>query len=154
GGFGGAIAAQQDGLLGSAAPSVTIDQCSFTGNQALGLAAAPGADASGQCSGGAIDLEVGAKGTVDHSTFAGSLARGGDGGDGGPGGDGGAGGASFGGAIFNNSATLSVDHSRFTGNEVRGGDGGRGGAGGDGGLGGAFSLGGAIASTFSTSISL
>src|SRR5262249_43970973 len=143
--FGGAIQAQRVGLLASAAPTLTVAHCSFTGNQVTVSAAGTGA-AAGQSNGGALDVEDGTVATVSHSTFDGNRALGGAGGGGSAGGAGGAGGATFGGAIANASASLSVSHSQFTGNESHGGNGGKGGDGGSGGAAG-FGLGGAISST-------
>ncbi len=146
GGFGGAVAAQRDGLIASATPTVTITHCSFTRNKALVRAATNGADVGFEGAGGAIDLEDGSMVTVDYSTFDGNQALGGAGGDGSAGSDGGVGGDSFGGAIASASATLIVSHCQFTGNEVHGGNGGKGGAGksgGDGGVG----IGGAISAS-------
>jgi hypothetical protein len=141
GSFGGAIEAQSTGVLATAASTLTITHCTFTGNQALVDTAASGQDSNGQGNGGAIDVEDGTVATVGYCSFAGNLARGGNGGDGG-----GFGGASFGGAISNASSTLNVNNSRFTSNTAQGGSGGAGGPGGDGG-GGNFGLGGAISCT-------
>ncbi len=147
GAFGGAIHAQRIGLIASAAPTLTITHCSFTGNQVLVRAATNGANVDHQANGGAIRIEDGSEVTVSHSTFDGNRALGGAGGDGGAGSAGGAGGNAFSGAIANGSATLIVSHSQFTGNEVHGGNGGKGGSGGGRGGSGGFGLGSAISST-------
>jgi hypothetical protein len=150
-GAGGAIETDEggSGFFGDQGqPTMTIAQCSFTGNH-CDAGPSPAGQAGGATAGGAVDVEDRAKVTVSNSTFAGNRVRGGDGGDGSAGMDGGQGGNAVGGAIFNNSAHLTVSNSHFLGNETHGGSGGAGGGGGNGGDGAAFTLGGAIDATFS-----
>jgi hypothetical protein len=146
GSFGGAIEAQSTGFTTNAVVNVSIAHCTFTGNTSSVRTAAAGADVAGVGNGGAIDLEDRAVMSIDHSTFDGNHARGGDGGDGAAGNSGGFGGSSFGGAISTGSGNLAASHCTFSNNETRGGNGGAGGAGADGG-GGSFGIGGAVATT-------
>jgi uncharacterized protein (TIGR03118 family) len=155
-GAGGAVTNDGGSLLGPFAPStMTVADCLFLGNQAIGGtggnggAGADGGNASALGAGpGAINNGSSTL-TVSHSTFLGNESIGGNGGNAGAGGNGGAGGAGTGGAIssvptptFGSGlppvrATLHISDSLFLGNESLGGVGGNGGSGGNGGNGGA-----------------
>jgi hypothetical protein len=101
---------------------LTLTECVFRGNQAIG-----GSGVGGQGNGGALVVEGGGRIIVSHSDFIGNHGRGGDGSV-----ANGQAGDSFGGAVCNLSSSVIVSHSTFRNNEVQGGTGGddvRGGAG-------------------------
>jgi hypothetical protein len=164
-GVGGAISNDATSFLVPFATStMTVAQCTFLGNQAIGGAGGTGGNGGSGGSGsngpgGAIN-NGGSTLTVTDSTFLGNQSLGGNGGNGGVGGNGGAGGNGSGGAIQNSisppvltggilvRATLHVSDSLLLGNEAIGAAGGNGGSGGNGGAGGT-GQGGALINQFS-----
>ena len=101
--------------------TLTVSNCTFSGNQAIGSAG------YGLAGGGGIDNEPGGILHVSQSTFNDNRAQGGDGGtisDKRP-----FIGLGFGGAIQNFFATATIDQCTFTGNQAVGGSGVSGGSG-------------------------
>jgi hypothetical protein len=155
-GVGGAIHNDGGSTLGPFAPStMTVEDCLFLGNQAVGGNGGTGGAGGNGGNGSGLGAGPGAINngsstlTVSHSRFIGNKSIGGSGGNGGAGANGGAGSAGAGGAIasvptpsFGSGlppvrATLHVSDSLFLGNDAIGGVGGDGGSGGNGGNGGA-----------------
>src|SRR5262245_9602451 len=112
---GTGVTALGGGIFNGAGSTLAVRDTTFTGNQAVG--GDGGGGAGGYGVGAAIENQGTA--TVEHSTFAGNLARGGPGTSGGSGVDG----FGIGGAISNKHAgTLFVRASTFTGNQAIGGN--------------------------------
>jgi hypothetical protein len=112
--------------------ALTIGNCTFTGNQAVGGTGNTGGPYAGDGIGGAFDNERGGTATVTGSTFTGNQALGGQR-VGGNGADG------LGGGIANLfGATLTVSGCTLSGNQALGGAGGSGANGGNGFGGGLF----------------
>jgi hypothetical protein len=133
---GGAISCAFFGDLANGGSTLTVDQCAFSSNQAIGGDGAPGQD-SGQGNGGAVGVSgPDSTATITRSSFVANVARAGNGGVGGGSSD-----LAFGGAIDNFSAALTISRSVFLDNEARGGAGGS-----EGGFGGE-AIGGAVGST-------
>jgi hypothetical protein len=114
GGAGGAGTAAEGGAICNSGPSLTLTNCFFSENAAIG--GNGGSGGNGAMGGGANNRE---------GQFNGAA------GDGGAGGNGGTGGAAEGGGVFNSArATLILSGDEFFQNEALGGNGGSGGAGG------------------------
>ncbi|MFA7672623.1 MAG: InlB B-repeat-containing protein [Clostridia bacterium] len=125
--------------------TVTIENVSFSNNQAIGGNGGEGGDgkgpgatyddggnggSAGNGEGGAIYLNSGTL-SVSNSSFSGNTAIGGQGGRGGNGtgvgGQGGHGGNGFGGAIFINTGSFNLQYCTFSNDSASGGNGGNGG---------------------------
>lgn len=150
GGFGvaGALENAFFSFVGPPASStMTVEDCTFLANRALGGSGGTGgtgaAGGNGRGGPGGAISNVGTL-TISHSTFVGNQGRGGNGGNGGVGGNGGAGAGETSGAINNSNpvggvpvfATLHISDSLFQDNQGIGGAGGHGGTGANGGVGG------------------
>lgn len=142
----------EGGALHFGGTSMSINRCTFTGNEASGgegLEGLPGnafrmgndGSTGGRGSGGALHVVSGSLG-ITNSTFHANAAVGGKGGNGGKGGSGlafatdggkgGNGGAAEGGALWTGSAIEgAILHATFANNRVSGGAGGNGGLPGD-----------------------
>lgn len=134
-GRGGAIDNWRFSLLSSQAPAtLTVRDCTFSGNEAIGGVGRAASD-GGQGSGGAIVTGgAGSLAVVIGSVFTNNLAQGGDGGPDAAA-TGGLGGPGFGGALNTGSADLTVKGCWFEGNVAIGGAGAVGLHGGGGGTG-------------------
>jgi hypothetical protein len=130
---GGAIdnlATATDGYIGSG--TLTVSNCTFTANQAVGGAGNSGPEA-GFAFGGGVSNGLRAAGTIADSTFTGNQAIGAAGPVGGNGA------AARGGGVANSlGATLTLSNCILISNQATGGAGGNGGAGGTGLGGGVF----------------
>jgi hypothetical protein len=133
---GGAIdnlATATDGYIGTG--TLTVSNCNFTGNQAVGGAGNSGPEA-GFAFGGGVSNGLRATATIAQSTFTANQALGATGPAGGNGAD------AQGGAIANIlGATLTLSNCVLTNNQAIGGAGGAGGNGGNGFGGGVFNEG-------------
>jgi hypothetical protein len=115
-----------NGALGAA---LTVDLCTFSGNQVLGGAGgsptgSSAAGIGGNASGGAILNDVGATANFIDSDFRGNSARGGRGGDSLSDAAGGLGGETSGGAISVFRSHVTVQRTMFADNQAVGGGGG------------------------------
>lgn len=131
--------------------TLIIQNSSVVNNRAIG-ANGQGGPTSGPLTGGAPGNANGFGGgifnagtlTLDSTTMSGNVAFGGKGGSNSSfGSGGGGGGAGFGGAIYNDGASLTITNSTFSGNQATGGGGNYGGPGYSGGGGGGGGTGGA-----------
>jgi hypothetical protein len=172
-GAGGAFANFVFFFKGPSQAALTVNNCIFTDNRAIGGTGNTGGPFAGDGIGGGLDNERGATTTVTGSTFAGNRAIGDNGADGlgggvanlldatltlsgcmlsgnqalgGAGASGANGGNGFGGGVSNDGqSTLTVTCSTITGNQAAGGAAGSGGNAGQGiGVGVYFATGGSV----------